>query len=190
MSFENNDQIRQGEVELDETFVGGKNKNRHKSKKVKNSQGRSYIDKQPVLGMLNRGGRVLAKAVDNTSQEVITPVVLNYVKKEMCMVYTDEWYGYRKIAKMYHHLFVTHGTGEYVKGRVHTNTMEGFWSWLKRGILGIYHSMSRKHIQKYLDEYVFRYNLRKMTSSQRFNLVLQYTDSTRIRYKDLVGLRR
>lgn len=74
------------------------------------------------------------------------------------MIYTDEWVGYKQVSRIYDRLFVKHNEGEYVNGRVHTNTIEVFWSILKRGIVGIYHFTSRKHIQKYVDEFVFRYN--------------------------------
>ena len=82
--------------------------------------------------------------------------------------------GYKQVNKIYDHLFVKHNEGEYVNGRIYTNTIEGFWSILKRGIVGIYHFTSRKHIQKYVDEFVFRYNTRNNGEHQRFNLFAEY----------------
>lgn len=166
-----NDGQLDGEVECDETFVGGKNKNRHWDKKVKNSQGRSFIDKTPVLGMLQRGGDVICRVVENTSRHQITPNILKFVKPTATL-YTDEWLGYNDVSKIYTHYSVDHGKNQYVNGNVYTNTLEGFWSIFKRGIIGIYHHLSRKHLQLYVNEFVFRYNTRKISESSRFNLLL------------------
>ena len=172
-----------GEVEVDETYVGGKNKNRHASKKVRNSQGRSVKDKAPVLGMVERNGKLVAKTVQDTSARVITPEIVKRVKD--AILYTDEWLGYNTVDKMYEHFIVKHKNGEYVNGKAYTNTIEGFWSWLKRGIFGIYHFTSKKHLQRYVDEFVFRYNLREMSDGNRFNLFLCKSEY-RITYKELV----
>ncbi|MBX3163977.1 MAG: IS1595 family transposase [Bacteroidetes bacterium] len=172
------------EVEIDEAFVGGKNKNRHKSKKVENSQGRSYKDKTPVLGMVERGGKLAAKTIENTQAETLTPEIVAAVK-QTANIYTDEWLGYKDIKWIYDHAFVKHNSHEYVNGRVHTNTIEGFWSLLKRGIFGIYHSTSKKHLQKYVDEFVFRYNTRSSSESGRFNQLLSNSEN-RLTYKNLI----
>lgn len=159
------------EVEADETFVGGKNKNRHYDKKVQNSQGRSFKDKTPVLGMVERRGDVIAKVIKNTSQSELTPKILEYVDRN-AILYTDEWHGYNGIDKFYYHYSIDHSKGKYGIGRIYTNTIEGFWTLLKRGYIGIYHYMSPKHLQKYVNEFVFRYNTRKSSDSNRFNLLL------------------
>ena len=180
---ENNTELN-NEVEIDETYIGGKNKNRHIDKKVENSQGRSVKDKTPILGMVERKGKIVARKIETTSdhhktqQEVKT--VINVI------LYTDEWVGYKQVNKIYDHLFVKHNEGEYVNGRIYTNTIEGFWSILKRGIVGIYHFTSRKHIQKYVDEFVFRYNKRNSGEHQRFNLFLQNTEH-RLTYSELIN---
>lgn len=166
-----NDGQLDGEVECDETFIGGKNKNRHWDKKVKNSQGRSFKDKTPVLGMLQRKGDVIGRVVENTSKDQITPNILKFVKPTATL-YTDEWQGYNEVAKMYSHYSVDHSKGQYVNGNAYTNTLEGFWAILKRGYVGTYHYMSRKHLQLYVNEFVFRYNTRKISESLRFNLLL------------------
>lgn len=105
--------------------------------------------------------------------------------KDTAQLYTDEWLGYNKVAKMYDHAFVNHGTREYVIEDVYTNTIEGFWAGLKRGVLGIYHSWSKKHLQDYVDEFVFRYNTRSMADNDRFNLLLASSE-VRTTYKELV----
>ena len=174
-----------GEVECDETFVGGKNKNRHWDKKVKNSQGRSFKDKTPVLGMLQRKGDIICRVVKNTSQSELTPMILKFVDKHYTVLYTDEWQGYNKVGQMYHHYFVDHGRGKYVDGRVYTNTIEGFWSIFKRGILGIYHHLSRKHLQLYANEFAFRYNTRKLGERSRFIYFLRNINR-KITYQSII----
>ncbi|MEO5643748.1 MAG: IS1595 family transposase [Bacteroidia bacterium] len=174
-----------GEVEIDETFVGGKNKNRHANKKVKESQGRSVKDKTPVLGMVERNGKLVAKKVEDTKSTTLTPEIIKAVK-ESASIYTDEWLGYKGISKIYDHAFIKHNQHQYVCGRVHTNTIEGFWSLLKRSIVGIYHFTSKKHLQKYVDEFVFRYNTRDNMEQTRFNLLLSNTEY-RLTYKNLVN---
>ncbi|MCB0400939.1 MAG: IS1595 family transposase [Flavobacteriales bacterium] len=180
-----NDAELDNEVEADETYVGGKNKNRHSDKKIKNSQGRSSKDKTPVVGMVERNGKLTARKVDNVQAETLTKEIIKNVK-ESATLYTDEWLGYKGVARIYDHSVVKHNQGEYVNGRIHTNTIEGFWSLLKRGIFGIYHFTSKKHLQKYVDEFVFRYNTRSDSESNRFNLLLSNIEN-RLTYKELIN---
>ena len=175
----------QNEVEADETFVGGKNKNRRWDKKVKACQGRSFKDKTPVLGMVERNGNVIGRVIKNTSKNELTPKILEFVDKD-AILYTDEWQGYNEINKMYYHYTIDHSKGQYGKGRINTNTIEGFWTLLKRGYVGIYHYMSPKHLQKYVNEFVFRYNTRKISENSRFNLLLCNIDY-RVTYNDLIA---
>lgn len=179
-----NESLLNNEVEIDETFVGGKNKNRHANKKVEDASGRSVKDKQPVLGMIERNGKIVAKTVENTSQSVLTPEIIKTVK-ETATIYTDEWVGYNSLKRIYDHFFIKHKSGEYVQGRVHTNTIEGFWSLLKRGVIGIYHFTSKKHLQKYINEFVFRYNTRESEECSRFNVFLANLEH-RLTYKMLI----
>lgn len=143
-----------GEVELDETFVGGKNSNRHANKKVKNAQGRSCKDKTPVLGMLERGGKVVCCVVKTTSQKHLTVPILKTVKYTATL-FTDEWSGYNLVGKIRTRYIINHGQKQYVDGNAYTNNIEGFWSILKRGIIGIYHFTSRKHLQRYVNEFCY-----------------------------------
>ncbi len=179
-----NDNNLTNEVEVDETYVGGKNKNKHNLNKVEGTQGRSTKDKAPVFGMIERGGKLNAKCVEDVSVRTLTNEIVKFVNA--ATVYSDEWLGYNALKRIYDHQFIKHGAGQYVNGRVHTNTIEGFWSLLKRGIIGIYHFTSVKHLQKYVDEFVFRYNTRNNNETQRFNLMLSNTQY-RLTYRNLIN---
>ncbi|MBD80641.1 MAG: IS1595 family transposase [Crocinitomicaceae bacterium] len=173
-----------GDIEVDETYVGGKNKNRHRDKKFKYSQGRSYKDKTPVFGMVQRDGKLLAKVVPNVKSITLQTIIYDHVKLGSVM-HTDEWLAYRGLNQHYDHRVVEHGKGIYGTEDSTTNTIEGAWSILKRMIIGIYHSTSRKHLQLYVDEFVFRYNSRLASESGRFNLFLNNIEH-RLTYKGLV----
>jgi transposase-like protein len=177
--------LLEGEVEIDETYVGGKNKNRHESKKISNAQGRSVKDKTPVLGMVERQGILKAVKVINTQSTTLQPIILNNVCTQ-AKIMTDEWWGYAKLNRVFNHAIINHGQKEFVRNDVHTNTIEGFWSLFKRSIIGIYHSASDKHIQKYIDEAVFRYNTRKMREDERVSLTLSCTGGKRLTYNTLI----
>jgi len=166
--FENT-HILSNEIEVDETYIGGKNKNRHANKKVKYSQGRSAIDKVPVFGMIERKGKVIARVVGSTTMEELEPIIMRGVDFiETRAIYSDEWSAYNELRRIYNHEIVNHGKRQYVDGKAHTNSIENFWGNLKRGIIGIYRFISKKHLQKYIDEFVFRHNTRKLTPRDRF----------------------
>jgi transposase-like protein len=140
------------EVEVDETYVGGK---RH------GTRGRGAEGKTPVVGIVERKGKVIAKVTSDVSSQTILPMITNNIVPQTT-VYTDEFSSYNKVAKLgYKHLIVRHADKIYVNGEAHTNTIEGFWSLVKRGIDGVYHAVSPKYLQNYVDEYSFRYNHRK-----------------------------
>ncbi|MCL2247021.1 MAG: IS1595 family transposase, partial [Lentimicrobiaceae bacterium] len=182
---EENQYVLKNEVEMDETFVGGKNKNRHKDKKVEKCQGRSFKDKTPVFGAVERGGKLIAKVIDDTSYKSIAPIVFNHVDKK-ATIFTDEWVAYDKIGKLYNRMFVDHSQGQYVEGNATTNTIEGFWSIFKRGVIGVYQKTSKKHLQKYVNEFVWRYNMRNSSQGFQYSSFLSATNH-RTKYKELVA---
>lgn len=179
MGFKNEDSLNY-EVEIDETFVGGKNKNRHKDKKVEKCQGRSYKDKVPIFGMLERNGNLVTKVVPNTQAKTLVPIIRNYVKPGS-VIYTDGWeyggikeeYEQRSVDHEKHFYGATYITdmGEVIN--VSTNGIENSWSHLKRMIFGTYYHVSKTYMQRYADEFTFRHNTRFFSNFQRINLYLR-----------------
>lgn len=174
----------QNPSEADETFIGGKEKNKHQHKRSKGTQGRSTKTKQAVFGILERDNKVVVAHVPDTSAESLQPIIYERVEAG-AIINTDEWTGYNGLNEIYKHQIVNHGRGEYVTGNSHTNTLEGFWSLLKRGIYGIYHQVSPKHLERYCEEFAYRYNTRRMKDSKRFNHALKQS-SGRLSYNQLV----
>jgi len=171
-----------GIVEVDETYVGGSESNKHKSKrKVKAGTG----GKTMVFGAVAREGRVITKIIPDTTSESLVNAVKENVAKG-CVMVSDENQGYLKLGKEYKHAKVNHSKGEYVRGAAHTNTIEGFWSLLKRQIDGIHHSVSPKHLHRYCNESTFRYNRKKVTQDERFNDAI-LNCNTRLTYKQLIN---
>jgi len=175
----------EGIVEVDETYVGGLNKNKHYKDRKKGTQGRSIVDKIPVFGIVQRGGRVISMVVPDVQRKTLTRKIYQNVKFKSSVM-SDEWWAYKKLHLAYKHKFVQHGAYEYVNGEIHTNTIEGYWSQLKKSIRGIYHWVSRKHIQFYCYESDFRYNERNTSISMKFQEVIKGTFGKRLMYKELI----
>ena len=171
-------------VEVDETYVGGKTKNKHMSKRSKESRGRS-LTKSVVMGLLEREGRVIAKKIKNARGAEMLPVVFDNVEKGASIM-SDEYRVYKNLREDYDHQVIRHNQKEYVDGIIHTNTIEGFWSLLKRSIVGIYHYVSADHLQKYIDESAFRYNTRLLNEAERMNNLFSKLE-VRTTYKNLIN---
>lgn len=198
-NFENKIGVRfETETQVDETLVGGKirkrnktiinknkqnDKNEQKITKKKGAQGRSQENKTVVFGLLSEG-MVYSRVVADASMEVLQPIIHQFVKDGSTLV-SDGWGGYNGLSEFYNHEVVIHSQEEYVNEKgFHTNSIEGFWSHLKRGIKGIYHLVSRKYLQMYCNEFAFRYNTRGLDDIQRFTYFLPSL-SKRLKYQEL-----
>lgn len=169
--FYQDDPILDGDIEIDEVYIGGREYLKHKSKKVEGTQGRSTKTKTPIFGLLVRGktSKVYAIKVPQTDRRTLLPIV-SHICKQGSRLYTDESASYFPLSSMgYDHKVVNHKVSQYVSGSTYTNSIEGFWGHLKRMVMGIYHKVSRDHIQAYINESVWRWNNRDRSEGQRFN---------------------
>jgi transposase-like protein len=177
-----------GEVEVDEAFVGGKANNMHwaeRERKVKGGRGGKGSGKTPVLGMLERGGRVQAEVVPNVRGKTLRPRVKDSVANG-ATVYTDALPSYNGLGVRFTHRTIDHAE-KYVDGRVHTNGIENFWSLVKRGLYGTYVSVDPEHLFRYLDERVFTFNERGRSDYERFCVALAAINGRRLTYDALTG---
>jgi len=150
-----------GEVEVDETFVGGLAKNRHVGDRFKGGgTGGIGSGKTPIVGAISRKGKVVARVVESVDGATLKAFVREVVSEKVSLLATDQWVGYRGLASQYPHETVDHAKGQYVVGAVHTQNIEGFWSLLKRGVIGTYHKMSDTYMPLYVNEFEFRHNNR------------------------------
>ncbi len=165
-----------GTVEVDETYIGGRYDKRRK---------RGPHEKQAVMGLIEREGRVEARPIPTASKKILVGVVQERVAPGT-KVYTDEYAAYKSVGKTHRHETVRHIALEWVRGDVHTNTIENFWSLFKRGLIGSFHRVSEKHLPRYLDEFTYRQNHRK--ESNLFGITVRNLISGKaLQYKTLIS---
>jgi len=174
-----------GEVEVDESFIGGKSRNMHAKRRAEVITGTGGKDKAIALGMVERGGNVRTFAVPNRRKHELHGKIRQHVKAGSAL-FSDALKSYDGLGGEYQHAVVDHAV-EYVRGNVHTNTMENFWSLVKRQLQGTYISVEPFHLFRYLDEQSFRYNARKLTDAQRFSRVCSQVAGRRLTWDRLTG---
>lgn len=175
-----------GTVEVDETYIGGKARNMHASKRKATPAGRSLAgNKTPVLGMIERGGKVRARVIGDLGRRSLHSHVSDVVEPGAA-VYTDAFASYKGLGRDYDHRTVDHAVA-YVEGNVHTNFIENFWSLLKRGLHGTYVSVEPFHLFRYLDERMFTFNMRDLTDLGRFSLVVKQVAGRRMTWDQLTA---
>ena len=176
-----------GTVEVDETYVGGKPRMPHKGKKRVPQHSTKKDRKTQVIAMVERNGSVRTHVHTDVTEDNLLDIVRGEVSPS-ATVYTDGYCGYDNVGKHFAgHETVIHTNREYVRGDVHTNTVEGFFSLLKRGVIGTFHNVSRKHLHRYVSELEFRWNTRRMDDGARLRSLVRAADGRRLTYAEQVG---
>jgi transposase-like protein len=181
----NDDDLFGGPIEVDETYVGGIETNKHEHKKL--HAGRGTVGKVAVVGAKDRAtGRIRAEVVEKTDAETLQNFVLDQAIFGTT-VYTDDNKAYSGLRYIYDHSTVKHSVAEYVRGMVHTNGIESFWATLKRAHKGVYHKMSKKHLHRYVADFAGRHGLRNLNTLEQMTAIAQGFVGKRLRYRTLVA---